>query len=185
MKLTFILLFISTVFLSCSKPSELQESFSCKVTNLTNTKKTTDFKNKFTLSVPKHWKKSLYYDTVQTQIQVADTLKQLTETYLLIASLNSGELKIDATFKNKVLENLEKEQYENAKFKFIQFKNKPSIWFLAKGKKLDKTYHFLQLFIKNSTTDYYEITAQFYGDDLIDKRICESITVMEGMEFLN
>ena len=185
MKYSILIIVTLLSIISCSKPSELQKTFNCKTQHISNTQEITDFQKKFTISIPKHWKKSFYYDTVQTQIQVADTLKQLTDTYLLIASLNSGELNINDTFKNKVLKGLEQETYENTKYKFVQFKNKPSIWFLAKGKKLDKTYHLFQLFIKNSPTDYYEITSQFFGDDLVDERLCESIAILEKIKFLN
>ncbi len=185
MKHFLILLITIQILFSCQQKSNLQKDFICEVSNLSNTKKVIDIKKKFSIQTPKHWKTNLYYDNIQTQIYTADTTKQLSETYILDIALNSGELILDDSFKNKVIENLHATKLQNLKFKFDTFKEKPSLWFVSKGKKRDLDYYYFQLFILNSPTDYYEITTKIYGNEHLDTRLCESIAIISKIEFLN
>ena len=184
MKHYFSIIIIALSITSCSKPSDLQLDFNCKTQHFTNTEKVDDVQNKFAITVPKHWKTSLFFNNYQTQIQTADTVKKFSETYILITALNNGDLQVNEAFKDKKIKQYEEDAFENAKYKFVTFKGKPSIWFLAKGRKLNKTYHYFQLFIKNSPTDYFEFTTEIYGDNLIDERLCESIALMGEFEVL-
>ena len=184
MKLKILLITLSLYLISCSKPSKLQEEFNCKISNFSNTEKVIDIKETFELTIPKSWKTSLYYDTVQTQIFTADTTKQLTETYILDFALNSGELVLNEDFKTTVLTNLKEESLLNLKYSFDTFKEKPSLWFISKGQKQNKDYYYFQLFCINSPIDYYEITTKIYGDQLIDERFCESLALIEKINFL-
>jgi hypothetical protein len=173
-----------TIF-SCKNTSNLSTTFNCKTSNFSNLEKIADIKKQFRLNIPKNWNTRLYYDDIQTQIYTADTTKQLSQTYILDVAFNSGELILDNAFKNKILSNLKQnEQLENLKFQFDTFHKKPSIWFLSKGKKSNLSYHFFQLFILNSPTDYYEITTKIYGDEFVEDRLCESISLMDEIEFL-
>jgi len=176
---------ILLTIISCKKTSNLNTEFNCETSNFNNLEKITDIKNRFKLNIPKHWNTRLYYDDVQTQIYTADTTKQLSQTYILDIAFNSGELILNDAFKDKIVTDLKQnEQLENLKFQFNKFHKKSSIWFLSKGIKSNLSYHFFQLFILNSPTDYYEITTKIYGDELVEKRLCESITLIEKIEFL-
>ncbi|MEE9348436.1 MAG: hypothetical protein V3U80_00145 [Flavobacteriaceae bacterium] len=184
MKHFLLLLIISTSIVSCDKINTLQQDFNCKTQRFSKTEIITDVQDKFTVTVPKHWKTSLFFNNYQSQIQSADTLKQLSETYILITALNNGNLEVNDAFKDKKLKQYEEDHFKNAKFKFITYNDKPSIWFLAKGEKLNKTYHYFQLFVKNSPTDYFEFSTEIYGDDLVDERLCESIALLKKVEIL-
>jgi hypothetical protein len=185
MKFNIIILFLFFTILSCNKSNSLEKAFKCKSYTLSNTKGIDDFLHKFRLHIPKHWKKNLYYDNVQTQVFTADTTKQLSQTYILDVALNSGELKLNDDFKTKVIQNLqENEQLVNLNSKFDTFKDKPCLWLLSKGEKQKKIYHFFQLFVLNSATDYYEITTKIYGEDQFEDRLCESISIINSIEFL-
>lgn len=181
----YLYLLIAVIILtSCEKQSNLQKDFICKTISFSNTKEILDFKKQFSIATPNNWKTNLYYDNTQTQIYTADTTKQLSETYILDIAFNSGELVLDDNFKNKIIIDLKEEQLQNLKFKFDTFKEKSCLWFVSKGMKKKLDYYYFQMFVLNSSTDYYEITTKIYGNELLDERLCESIAIISEMKFL-
>ena len=178
------LLFLLIVITSCEKKSKLQEEFICETQSLSNTEIINDFKNKFRIEIPKHWKTQLYFDTVQTQIITADTTKNYTNTYTLNFEHNSGDLQINDAFKIKLKEELQQKQLQILKNKVDTFKEKPCIWIVSKGTKNNYDYYLFELFVKSKETSYYKISAEIYGDKNINQRFCESIAVIETLEFL-
>lgn len=188
MKIKFYFLFLIVILItitSCSKKNNLKHQFNCKTINFSNIEEIIDMNKQFKLKVPKHWNTRLYFDNNQTQIYSADTTKQLSQTYILDISFNNGELILNEAFKDTIIKNLtQKEQLKNLQFQFDQFKEKPSLWLFSKGKNNNLTYHYFQLFVLNSPTNYYEITTKIYGDKLIEERLCESISFMDEIEFL-
>lgn len=181
----YLYLSITIIILtSCKKQSNLQKDFICKTISFSKTKEILDFKKQFSISTPNNWKTNLYYDNTQTQIYTADTTKQLSDTYILDIAFNSGELILDESFKNKIIEDLKEEQLQNLKFKFDTFKKKSCLWFVSKGMKKKLDYYYFQMFVLNSPTDYYEITTKIYGNELLDERLCESIAIISEMKFL-
>ena len=185
MKNSFILLLVILSILSCKQKTNLQKEFLCEVKSISNTEEVIDFKNKFSIEIPKTWKTQLYYDTIQTQIMTADTTKNFTNTYALIFEYNSGNLKIDDTFLEEELQKLQKENLLVLKNKKDNFKGKPCIWFVSKGKKLKYDYYYFELFVKQNKNHYFKISSDIYGDENIDERFCESIAYIETLKFID
>lgn len=184
MQKIIITILLIVIINSCSKKSALQEEFICETESFSNTEVVTDFQNKFSITTPKHWKTQLYFDTVQTQIISADTTKNFTNTYTINIEYNSGNLEINEKFKSKVITELEKTQI-TLKNKTATFKDKPSFWVISKGKKKQYDYYLFQLFVAYKATNYFKITSEVYGDTNIDERFCESIAIIETLEFLD
>lgn len=183
----FILLLLLLVVVSCSKPIEitkLQNEFHCKMGSFSNTETVNDYKNKFNITVPKHWNTQLYFDNLQTQVFTADTTKNLTNSFTLNFEFNSGDLKIDDDFKNTEIKNLNESNLQVLKNKEDIFKDKSSIWFVSKGNKQNFDYYLFELFIKYNKVSYYKISSEIYGDENIDERLCKSIAVIETLQFL-
>ena len=98
------IIFFSLIFLlisACSKQSEIGKKMNCSPTTYKNTKEITDFNKNFILSIPSNWKTELYFDNYQSEIFTADTIKQLSETYILAASFNLGTLNFDSDFHHR------------------------------------------------------------------------------------
>ena len=171
--------------LSCKQKTNLQKEFICETKSFSNTEIVSDFNNTFNITVPKHWKTQLYFNNLQTQIFTADTTKNLTNTYTLNFEYNSGDLIINDDFSNKIIKDLNQNNYILLKSKNDVFKNKPSIWFVSKGKKSDFDYFYFELYVKQTNTNYFKITSEIYGDKNLDERFCESIAVIETLKVLD
>lgn len=178
-------IFIVVLLSSCSKKTALQEEFICDTHTFSNTEKVADFKNKFNITIPKHWKTQLYFDTIQTQIITADTTKNFTNTYTINIEYNSGDLKIDDAFKTQIKTDLQNKQQYLLKSKVDYFKEKPCYWTVSKGKKQKFDYYYFELFVKQTKTHYFKITSEIYGNENISDRFCESVALIETLEVLD
>lgn len=172
-------------FFSCTKKTELSKSFECKTYKLENATKVYDFKKNFSMPIPNTWKTNLYYTEFQSEIFTADTIKQLSETYILDVSFNNGNLKFDPSFHKKNDSLLASSTLSKIKEKTLKFQNKPAYWYVVKGFKNGFTYHQFNLFILNSENTYVIANSEIYGDNNIEDRICESISIIEKIEFIN
>jgi hypothetical protein len=176
----FIFLLIS----ACSKQSEIGKKMNCSPTNYKNTKQITDFNKNFTLNIPSNWKTELYFDNYQSEIFTADTLKQLSETYILAASFNLGTLNFDSDFhhrKDSVLNANNLKIIDSGNESFLK---KPSFWYISKGTKNNFDYHRFTVLTKISENTYFSAYSEIYGTTNIDERICESISLLESIQFL-
>jgi hypothetical protein len=176
----FSLLFILT---GCVKQSDLSKSFDCKTSNLNNLITISDFKNNFKISIPNTWKTNLYYNNYQSEIFTADTIKQLSETYILDVSFNYGNIHFDDSFHKKTDSLLTNSNLQKIKSNAIQFQNKPAYCYVVKGTKNGFNYHQFNLIVLNSENTYFTANSEIYGDHNIEGRICESISIIEKIEF--
>ena len=184
MKNIAFICWIFLLILGCSNQSEIGKKMNCSPTTSKNTKQITDFNKNFTLNIPSNWKTELYFDNYQSEIFTADTIKQLSETYILAASFNLGVLNFDSDFhrrKDSVLNvnNLKITDSGNQ-----TFQSKPTFWYVTKGTKNNFDYHRFTVITKISENTYFSAYSEIYGDDNIEKRICESISLLESIQFL-
>lgn len=180
----FILYILLFVFISCSKPSELRREFSCESVHFKSVTQISDFNENFNIGVPNAWKTKLYYDNFTSEVFAADTIKQFSETYILSASYNLGEVNFnDAFFKRNdslaTSKNLKIIQSKN-----IQFQSKESYYYLLKGIKNDFTYHQFQLTVKLTDNSFFNSYIDVYGEVAVEDRICEAIAILDEIEFL-
>lgn len=168
----------------CSKQSEIAKKMNCSLTTYENTKQITDFNKNFTLSIPTNWKTELYFDNYQSELFSADTIKQLSETYILAASYNLGALNFDKDFHHRKDSVLSVNNLKIIDSGNESFKSKPSFWYVAKGTKNNFDYHRFTVMTKLSENTYFSAYSEIYGTTNIDKRICESISLLESIQFL-
>ncbi len=182
-KFGIVLLIIITVT-SCTNKTALETAFNCSNNiSFSDTKKIKDIKKNFTITVPENWKTQLYYDEFQSDIFTADTIKELSSTYILDTSWKFGELILDADFESKIVSTIDSDlNLVNSKFEIIQ--EKPAFWYLKKGENKGFDYQVLHIFIKTSVDTYLEIKTEVYGSDNVNKRYCESIQLIKTIEFL-
>ena len=184
MKKTLSFLILATVLLSCTNQSELSKKFNCNNTGLKNASLVSDFKKNFRLNLPTSWKKDLYYDNFQSELFVADTTKQLTDTFILGTSFNSGKLNFDETYYKKNDSILIESNLQKLNFGNILFQSKPAFWYVAEGSKNNFKYHTFNLVLKLSENTYFNAYSEIYGEENIEDRICKSIAIIETVEFL-
>ena len=177
----YLFVFFSGIFIqSCQvETSELSKSFSCtNINKLSNFESITDFNKNFSIQVPKHWNTKLYYDSVQSEIFTADTIKSLTETYIMDFSVITNDLKINEDFKTKVREKIEVSGMKVIDEKFYTFKNNKAFYNLSFGNSKGKDLHIFQTYIKINEYKYMLIKTEFYGKEGFDSRLCESISII-------
>lgn len=172
------------VIVSCTKQSELSKEFDCKSAELSDLKQYSDFKNNFKLYIPNTWKTNKYYSETQSEIFTADTIKQLTETYILNTAYALGTVNFDASFYQKTDSIIAQNGFEKIKSGSTTFVNLPSYWYILKGEKNGFTYHQFNIISKKTEMAYFSASVEIYGDLNIDERICESISLLEKIEFL-
>lgn len=143
-----------------------------------------DFNKNFKLNIPTNWKTDLYYDKYQSEIFTADTTKQLTSTYILDASFNLGKLTFDTAFYQKTDAILQASNLKKVNFGTIQFKSKPAYWYLSEGTKNNFNYQQFNLAVQLSENTFFNAYVAIYGNEKINERLCESISILETIEFL-
>lgn len=175
---------IFLLVLGCSKQSEIGKKMNCSPIIYENTKQITDFNKNFTLNIPSNWKTELYFDNYQSEIFTADTIKQLSETYILAASFNLGTLNFDSDFHHRKDSVLSANNLKIIDSGNESFQSKPSFWYVSKGTKNNFDYHRFTVLTKLSENTYFSAYAEIYGNTNIDERICESISLLESIQFL-
>jgi len=136
------------------------------------------------LLVPNNWKSKLYFSKNESEIFVADTIKQLTNSFILSTSFNSGEVIFDANFYKKTDSILALNNLQIINSGDEVFQSKPTFWYVAKGFKNGFTFHQFNLTSKRTEKTYFNASVQIYGDNNINNRICEAISILEKVEFL-
>ncbi len=184
MKNKFVFIFIIILIVGCKKQSELSKTFNCNTFKLSNLETYSDFKQNFEIAIPTNWKTELYYNEFQSEIFSADTTKQLSESYIIDAAFNYGNLEFNEEFYNKTASILATSNLQKIKDGTIKFKSNPAYWYLVTGTKKGFTYNQFNLIIKLSKETYFTAYSEIYGTNNIDKRICESITILNSIEFL-
>ncbi len=182
----FILYIVATtfLFLSCSSPSELHKKYNCTSVKIKSPKTIKDFNKNFKLTISNNWKTTLYFNKYESDIFAADTLKQLTDSFILGTSYNLGMLNFNTDFYNKTDSILKQNNLEVINSGSELFQSKPAYWYLAKGSKNGFTYHQFNLTAKLSENTYFNGYSEIYGDHNINERICETISILEKIEFL-
>ena len=184
MKNSIISLFVILLFMSCKKQSELSKIFECNNFIIENSTTITDFNKNFKLTTPSNWKSNLYFSEYESEIFTADTLKQLTESFILGASFNLGSLVFDRNFHKKTDSIVAKNNLQIIKSGNEFFQSKPTFWYVTKGVKNGFIHHQFNLVVKLSENSYFKGYSEVYGDINIEGRICESIAILEKIEFL-
>ena len=180
-KLFYFFILLIGVF-SCSKKITLENEMDCSnFISIARSNKKTDINKNFTIEVPKTWKHHLYYDDTQSTIFMADTIKELVETYIIDISKKNGELSINQEFEDTLNNQTD---LTILKSNFENFKELPAYWKLSRGTKKNFTYHIFNLFVKISEVTYIEIKTEIYGDKNVDERLCESFKLINSLEIL-
>jgi len=183
LKYKFIPFAILLVFtMSCTKKTALEEIINCSTTTFdADLKEYVDVNKNYKISIPNNWKVQKYYDNFQSDIFAADTLKQLTETYILDTSFKTGELQLNAEFGLKI-KNSTSDEIVTSKFEVIN--EKFVFWYLTKGIKNNYEHHELTLYFKTSADTYLQVSVEIYGLEMVDERLCEAINLIKTIEFI-
>ncbi|MCF6167067.1 hypothetical protein [Lutibacter sp.] len=184
MKKILISIVICVQLFSCANQSELSKKYSCPSDKLEKYSSISDFNKNFKLDIPTIWKTELYFDKFQSEIFTADTTKQLTKSLILVASFSTGTLNFDAPFYRKVDSILLKNNLQIIDSGNQPYQSKPTYWYVAKGVKNGFSYHQFNLTTKRSENTYFNVYSEIYGDNNINDRICETISILNKVEFL-
>ncbi len=171
---------------SCKNPSDLAKQFSCE-NNSQHFKleSVDDFNKSFTVKLPKHWNTKLYYDSVQSEIFTADTLKSLSESYIMDFSMLNAPLNITEELSKKIHQKNMDNMMETLKESFHTFKGKEAYAHLGIGKSRGSDFYVFQYYIKASQESYMMIKTEFYGKENFDSRFCEALNLIDKIEINN
>ena len=167
--------------------SDFEREFGCETPmGFSNTKTYKDVLSHFEIDIPKNWKTSLYYDEYQSKLYSADTTRNLSDSYIIDVTWHQGELVIDEEFDQLVSEQAGRE------FNLIpvksgegDFLDHEAYYHIATGKKNDMDWHYLQVYLKYRTDEYYTLTSKIYGNELVTERICASFSLFKNLEFID
>ena len=181
MKNFFIYLVIVISFSSCAKQTPLAQKFNCNLSLGDEFHEIYDFNKNFKLSTPTTWKTNLYYNKSESQIFAADTVKQLTKSYILGTSFYFGNINFNEDYSKRIdsvliANNLVKIDSGNH-----SFQSKKTYWYLVKGSKNGFVYHQFNLTVKLSENSYFNAYSEVFGEENINERICESISIIENV----
>ncbi len=171
------------LFTNCSKTSLLNKDFACSSKSTGKSLREFDFFENFSVEIPKKWKKSFYYDDLQSEIFAADTTKVFNETYMMEFALINGNMQADEVFKNKVIQKAEANQIIKIKDNFVDFKKKKGYYFYGKEVSPEKEIHVFQYYLKINETQYFMARSEIFGAENVSERLCESLNIINSIEF--
>lgn len=182
----FIYFFIFSALLAGCRPSStLKKDFSCpRSSALTNTETVLDFKENFSVELPRSWKTSLYYDDYKSEIFSADTTQVFQNAYVLEFGLFNGTVQINPDFQKKVHEKTLEKQLVLVKDKFADFHKHKGYYHLGKGFDKGTQITVFQYYIQVSNTQYLLAKSEIYGTEQVDERLCESIELINSIQFI-
>lgn len=185
MKYSFILL-ITVLFLSsCNRKTELKKEFSCQSSStLGTTEKVMDFKEGFSVDIPKKWKSSLYYDERQSEIFCADTIKTIDQTYLMEFALIDGKISVNPAFQKQVQVLTTEKELQLVQDGFVDFDTYKGYYHLGKSTHKDMEINIFQYYIQIDKEHYLLVKTDIYGSEKITERLCESIQLIESIQFI-
>lgn len=184
MKNFFLFLVFIISFYSCSKQTPLAQKFNCSSSKIDELHEIYDFNKNFKLSLPTTWKTNLYYNKTESQIFAADTIKELTKSYILGTSFSFGTINFNEDYSKRIDSVLIANNLVKIDAGHHSFQTKKTDWYLVKGSKNGFVYHQFNLTVKLSENSYFNAYSEVYGDENIDERICESISIIENVKFL-
>lgn len=177
-----IFFFFLIIVFSCSKRTSLSDELACsKFQSFGKTETKHDFNKNFEIDIPINWKYKSYFDDYESSIFTADTIKQLTETYILDVAYKNGDININDLFSTQLNKN---NSFEVLKSNIEEYKGYNSYWQVSKGEKNGYSYHLFNLFIESSEQGYIEIKSEFYGSELVDERLCESLEIINSLKII-
>jgi len=183
MKQYFFIIVLLILVAACSNQSQLSKEMDCNPEKYANLELVEDVDKRFTIQLPDHWKTNLYFDKNQTSIFSADTTKQLTDTYTIDVTYVYSELKLDAQFIQRFKQNLMKNQLVESTSYELLFNEKEAYFSRALGKRGKFDYQILNLFVKVNSGSYMHAKTEFYGDSLVNQRICNALSLIEKIEY--
>lgn len=182
-RLFFISISLSLFYNCQDNSSELSDVFSCENTPISMAlEKVDDFQNNFTIQIPKHWKTKLYYDSIQSEIFSADTIKALSDSYIMDFSAISNQIEIDDALKAKVHQKLMDNDLITLQESFHKFKGFNAYAHLGKGTSKGMDLYVFQYYIKLNKEKYMLIKTEFYGEENFNVRFCESLALIEKIK---
>lgn len=184
-KFVFFTVIITLIsFTSCQNSViELSKEFSCENTQIIeNLEIVDDFQNNFSIQIPKHWNTKLYYDNKQSEIFSADTIKALTDSYIMDFSIVYAKLDIDKKLQDKVKQKLMDGDLHTQKESFHKFGKYNAFANLSKGKSKGIDLYLFQYYIHINPEKYMLLKTEFYGEENFDSRFCESLYFIEKLK---
>lgn len=169
---------------ACNTPSELELENGCGAKAPSNVVDKTDFKKNFKLKIPDTWKISHFYSPATSEMFVADTTKQLSESYIMEMIYQDSEILLGSDLKSKVEAFNKVNQYSMVDSNELRFKEHPATFFTIRGKKNNYDVLIFDLYVKTSETTYFNSKTEIYGNANIQKRLCESLAILNTVEFM-
>ena len=178
-----IALFLLISFISCANKSQISKDLNCNPKSYNNLEVVQDFKEKFSMVIPKTWKTNLYYDNNQTSIYTADTTENLTNTFTLDVTYVYNKLKFDQKFIQNFKNNLiDRQLLETTSYK-LKFQEKDAYYSRSLGMRGQFNYQIFNLFIKVDPDNYIVAKAEVYGDSLVNERFCNALSLLEKLTY--
>jgi len=67
---------------------------------------------------------------------------------------------------------------------FGNFKKKQTYWNLSQGKRSNRLYTFIQMYLKTEEDEYFLMTTKLFGKVDVDARLCESLALFKSVKIL-
>lgn len=179
-----IIVLLCFAFMACNSTGELEQLNFCKSELPPNTEEKSDFKNNFKLQLPKEWNKSYFYSATTSELYTADTTKQLSEATILEFIFHDATLTMGSDLFNKIATVNRIHNNTLADSQEFKFQGKPAVYFTSKGKKADQDVLLFDLYVQTSENTYFNAKSEIYGYQEQQSRLCQSLSIINTVEFL-
>jgi len=182
MRISVLLIVFSLIVAGCSNNSLFDKEFGCTNSKMKNTEEVSDFFENFSVKIPKNWKTSFYYDSLQSEIFSADTTKVFEETYMMEFSMINAKMIVDDAFKKKVNDKTKENGLHRIKQNFIDFKGYKGYYYYGKTFQNETELYVFQYYLKLNEEQYLMVKTEIFGNEKVEERLCDSFAIINSLE---
>jgi hypothetical protein len=181
-----ILLILAVVLaVSCKSDHALQHIANCDPVPPEAAVKVYDFHRNFSLDLPEHWNINHFYDANKSELFAADTLVDLTDSFILDASFNKGGIAFNDSYFRLIRQEIEDNGWKIVDSGSLVYLGRIGYWHLVEGKKNGFDYTRFNLTLICSENDYFNTFTEIYGSDPKNERLCESLGILTSLTFID
>lgn len=184
-KNSLLFLIFSVSLTSCSKDTISSNfNYNCNYNfEYPKLQTTKDTNGNFEIKIPFNWKKEFFMSDSETRLYFADTTRQLTEAFIIDIGLYNSPQKIEEEYLKEIKKEIRNSKNAKVTDKTITFQEKPGYILEIQLTEMNINKNSIHIYLQNKNNSYYFIKIDAYGTELINKRLCEALQILDKIEF--
>ena len=170
------------LLVNCSEPNiQSVLNLNCSEQAFENLNTSKEPRGYFEVPIPNHFKKEFFVNEFESRLYFADTTKQLSDAYIMDFGFYSATpTELNQPFiEKKILEYKNNTDVRLEVSEKIVFQGKTGHVLFSKKNDDFLPINSIEIYIPNTSNTYYYIKSDFYGNDNLESRICQALSLLE------